>query len=344
LGSGGSGYGNSLVGAPSASGFGSSQFDSASSYQGSADVSSGPPKKQYSGFGNTDYQPPPKAPSAADDLWGTLSSTLSYVSEKSGQALTVVAQKSSETVGSIQTGDLSNKLSAAGTTGLATAKDLGSKGWSVLSSFYESTVKNTSDMWGQSPTSGSGPQDGFEDPRPVSRTTSGERLASKADNGWGFDDPQPQPVLRTTSSERLAPKVDNGWGFDDNEQKIGNQSKPAPAPAVSSRPAASRAAPVKSKPAVDDFDGWGFSDEIPPPNETPAPAPVVQRKSSIPSDTPPLSSNGSQEKRNVAAPGKTIGSRTVIRKTPVAQAKPAAAPAPEPKKDIDPFDEDWGWN
>eukprot|EP00475_Leptophrys_vorax_P023903 TRINITY_DN328_c0_g1_i1.p1 TRINITY_DN328_c0_g1~~TRINITY_DN328_c0_g1_i1.p1 ORF type:complete len:434 (-),score=122.87 TRINITY_DN328_c0_g1_i1:627-1928(-) len=289
LGSGGSGYGNSII--PS--------DENASSFNSSASGAPGGPKK-YSGFGNTDYQPPAK--SNTDDFWGGLSSTLSYVSEKSGQALNVVAQKSSETVSSLQTADLGTKISAVGSSGLATAKDLGAKGWSAFSAFYESTVQTTSSLWGESTaTPPPYPVEEQHTPNLISRDLSAE----KDGNGWGFESSSESRVGRSASSKELKT-------------------------VVSSEPK-----------STDPFEAWGFSDE------------VTSRPVALPESTSVKSSDSALEtKRSIAAPGKTISSRKVIIKTAgqtsstltdTPPSKPIASNNAS-KADVDPFDEDWGWN
>jgi len=128
----------------------------------------------------------------------------------------------------VLTDDLENRLSAIGSSTMSTAKDLGSRGWSALASFYESTVKTTSEMLAENSVATSSPQ-----PPPYQVEEEPERIASRrADNGWGFDDSFP-----SKPTEVAAPSNYSRGPF-----------KPTAAPSYSS---------------TDPFDSWGFDEAAP---------------------------------------------------------------------------------
>jgi hypothetical protein len=207
--------------------------------QDNVSQSSDQPKKQYQGFGNPYYQQPAQNQKSSneDPFWSALSSTVSFVSEKSSQALAVVAEKSTSTINSLQTGDLGNKLQEASSTGLNTAKDLGQKSWTALSSFYSTAVKSTQGYFAQgseesksyqyeqpnrpamqgfgSGSSVTSPPQQMSNPGPSNniqsqRNVATQKNASSAFDGWGFDDQALESVPKASdlNSSSTAKKLD----------------------------------------------------------------------------------------------------------------------------------------
>lgn len=150
-------------------------------------------KKQYQGFGNTNYVPTKQDPRAPEeDIWNSISAGWSSVVDKSGQALNVVAEKSSNLVSSLQQTDVSRLQSQA--------QDLSQRTWGAVSNLWNATVKYTNDL--------------IQEPRPASSESFDPEphvpkdysSSSSSSVGPGRSDP-PSLSKRRVSRPEAAPAV-----------------------------------------------------------------------------------------------------------------------------------------